>query len=238
MANETRWTVLPHRPVEKLSERVWRVEGDLKGMDLKRVMTVARRADGGLVVHNAIALEEPMMKELDAWGPVRFIVVPNGYHRIDAPRFKARYPDAKVLCPKGARARVEQRVAVDGAYEDLPADEFVSLETLDGTGEGEGVMIVREGAGVGTTVVFNDAVFNMPHQPGFSGFVLRYVTASTGGPKVSRLARLALIKNKKDFAAHLTRIANLPGLARVIVSHHQTITDDPAGALRAVAASV
>ena len=41
------WRVLPHRPLTQLSERVWRLEG----MPMKRVMTIAKRADGGLAVH-------------------------------------------------------------------------------------------------------------------------------------------------------------------------------------------
>ena len=90
----TTWRVLPHGPIEKLSERVWRVEGDVPGMPLKRVMTIAKRADGGLVVHNAIALDDAGMAQIEQWGPVRVIVVPNGYHRLDAKVFAERFPDA------------------------------------------------------------------------------------------------------------------------------------------------
>ena len=86
-------------------------------------------------------------------------------------------------------------------------------------------------------LVFADAVFNMPHLPGLQGFVLRYITGSSGGPRVSRVARLFMIKNKAAFAAHLERLAT-DDLRRVIVAHHQTITDDPAGMLRRVAASL
>ena len=38
----TQWTVLPHRSIERLSERLWRVEGALADMPLQRVMTIAR----------------------------------------------------------------------------------------------------------------------------------------------------------------------------------------------------
>jgi hypothetical protein len=227
------WTVLPHRPIEKLSPNVWRVEGDLDGMPLKRVMTLARRGDGSVIVHNAIALEDDLMKEIEAWGEPRYLLVPNGYHRLDAKVFKDRYPKMKVYAPRGSRAKVAEVVAVDGAYEDMPEDPRVTLVTIDGTGEREGAMIVKDDGGV--TLVVNDAVFNMPHLPGFYGFVLKHLTQSTGGPRVSRIARWFIVKDKRAFAAHLEKLADTPGLSRVVVSHHETIDEDAASALRAVA---
>jgi hypothetical protein len=232
-ANST-WNVLPHRPIEKLTPSLWRIEGDLD--PLKRVMSVARLADGGLVVHNAIAMDDASMAELDAWGPVGFIVVPNGFHRLDAPVYKSRYPAAKVLCPRGAKKKVEEVVPVDGSYDDLPADPRVKLEHLAGTNDTEGVLVVSDDGE--TSLVFNDAVFNMPHLSGFTGFVFKSVTASSGGPKVSRLFRLFMMKDKTAFRAHLERLAALPGLARILVSHHETITRDAAGTLRAIAATL
>jgi hypothetical protein len=230
------WVVLPHRPIEKLAANLWRVEGDLEGMPLKRVMTIARRASGELVVHNAVALEEAAMGEIDAWGRVAAIIVPNGYHRIDAPRFKRRYPDAKVYCPPAARAKVAKVVGVDGVYEDFPGEESVRIETLEGMGGSEGVMTVKSADGV--TLVFNDAIFNMPHVAGFHGFVFKHVTGSTGGPRVTRLARLALVKDKGAFKAHLARLAATPGLRRVIVSHHETIEGAAGDVLKSVAAAL
>lgn len=230
------WPVHPHLPIEKLSSRVWRVEGNLPSGPLKRVMTIAKRADGELVVHNAIALEEELMKEIEAFGPVGFVVVPNGYHRMDAERFARRYPDAKVMSPPGGKERIAAAVRLDLDYRAFPADEHVSFEVLDGTKGGEGAMIVKDESG--TTLVLNDAVFNMPHAPGIGGFLLNHVTASTGGPKVSRIARLLMIKDRAAFRAHLEKLADLPGLARIIVSHHETITKDAGRVLREVAATL
>ena len=42
----TTWKVPQHGPIEKLSDRLWRVEAQLGGMPMKRVMAIARRADG------------------------------------------------------------------------------------------------------------------------------------------------------------------------------------------------
>ena len=230
----TIWKVLPHGPIEKLSPTCWRVQGALPPVN--RVMTIGKRADGTLVVHNGIALGDAEMAQIDTWGKVSTIVVPNGYHRLDAKVFKDRYPDAKVIAPSGARAKVAQVVPVDGTYADGAADPSVELVHLDGTKEREGAMIVR--APGDTTVVLNDAVFNMPHGKGVTGFVLRRLTQSSGGPTVSRISRWLVVADKPAFRAHLERLAELPDLRRVIVSHYETITEDPAGTLRRVAAAL
>ena len=60
------WKVLPHRPIEVVADNLWRVEGKLETMPLKRVMTIARREDGQLVVHNAMALDPESMARIDA----------------------------------------------------------------------------------------------------------------------------------------------------------------------------
>src|SRR5579871_6107208 len=93
------WTVLPHRPIEKLEPNLWRVEGDLPGGNGTRVMTLARYRDGRLLVHNAIALEEELMKEIEAFGRPEVLVVPNSFHRLDVKVFKDRYPGATVFAP-------------------------------------------------------------------------------------------------------------------------------------------
>jgi hypothetical protein len=229
----TTWRVRPHGPIEKLSDRLWRIEAKLDSIDLRRVMTAARRADGSLVVHNAIPLGEAEMAELDAWGKVTTLVVPNRFHRLDARPFAERYPEARVLCPRGATRYVRKAVKVDGAYEDLPPDGTVDLVSLDGTKAREGVMIVR---GDVTSVILNDAVFNMDHAGGFFGLLLRLIGAS-GKPCVEVGMRWLMISDKRAFRSHLESLADLPRLTHVVVSHHKVITDDPAGTLRKVVAT-
>jgi hypothetical protein len=230
----SRWKVLPHGPIERLSERVWRVEGALPNMPMKRVMTIAKRGDGSLVIHNGVCVGDAELAEIESWGRIAAIAVPNGYHRLDARVWHDRFPTARVICPAGARAKVAEVVPVTGTYADEPADDAVRFETLDGTKGSEGAMIVKDRAG--TTVVLNDIVFNMPHVGGFSGFMLRHVTASTGGPRISRIARWFLARDKPALRAHLERLAQLPELRRVIVSHHQVI-EEPA-VLRQLAATL
>lgn len=232
----TEWTVLRHDPIEKLEENLWCVTGTVPGMDLKRVMTLVRRENGSVVVHSAVALDEASMAEIEAWGRPGVLLVPNAFHRLDAPAFAARYPEIKVFCPKGGRRKIEEVVRVDGTYEDYQGGTSLVLEYLEGTARAEGVLRVSSPSG--TTLVFNDAVFNLPHGKGLGGFIFRFVTASTGGPRVTRLFRWFAVKDRSALASHLERLAETPDLIRIIVSHGRAITDRPAGVLRQVAATL
>lgn len=228
------WTVLGHGPLREHSPNLWSVEGDLPGMGLKRRMTLARRAGGGVAIHNAIALEEDLMKKIEGWGKPELLIVPNGWHRLDSATFKKRYPDAKVVCPAGARAKVEQVVGVDHTYGDAPGDDVVSFEHLDGTNEVEGVMRVKSGEGV--TLVLNDVLFNVPRLPGFEGLVMKLL-GSTGGPKVTRISRLFTVKDKGALRAHFERLAT-DDVVRIVPGHGDLIETDAAKLLRQVAATL
>lgn len=230
-----RWKVLAHEPIEKLAENLWFVRGALPGMSLRRTMVVARLQTGGLVIHNGIALEESAQAELEAWGTPQILVVPCGIHRLDAHAYKERYPGLRVICPSGARAKVEEVVPVDGGYEDSGVtDDSVRFEMLAGMGNQEGAMLVRSQDG--TTVVVNDAMFNMDRPKDLLGNVITAILGSAPGPRVSRLAKLALVKDKKALRGEFERFAAIPDLVRVIVAHEK-VASGPAAreALRTAA---
>jgi hypothetical protein len=205
-------------------------------LPMPRVMTIARIANAGgrhLVVHSPVALQEEAMREIEGLGTSRNAVSPSRYHRIDAPRFARRYPKARVLCPAGSRAHVAAVVRVDGTYDDFSGDDRVSLEHLDGVGDAEGVMRVRSADG--TTLVFNDVLFNLPHGPGLGGLALRLI-GSSGSPRVTRIARTFIVKDRRALARRLVALANgTPDLVRIVVSHSDVIDREPAEVLRRVA---
>ncbi|MBV9948790.1 MAG: hypothetical protein JOZ69_18220, partial [Myxococcales bacterium] len=105
-----KWTVCPHGPIEKAAENLWRVAGPFPGAPFPRTMTIMRLSDGRLIIHNAIALDDHEMKELEAWGTPSFLIVPSGAHRMDAKIFKDRYPDMRVIAPPGGRRKIEEIV--------------------------------------------------------------------------------------------------------------------------------
>jgi hypothetical protein len=235
MASSPRpWTVLPHRPIEPLEDNLWCVEADLPKGPLNRRMTVFRLGDGRLVFHNGVPLDDASMAVLEAWGAPAFLVVPVPGHRLDVHAFAARYPGLKVLCPREIAHSVGQAVRVDGGLELLPKDPLLEVVPLEGTKTGEAVFVSRSPDGARQSLVFGDAVMNVPHLPGALGLVLRLV-GSSGGVKVTGLARLMLVKDKRALAEHLRRLAAVPGVTRLIPSHGENAVAAAAAKLRVCA---
>src|SRR5688572_1562808 len=160
------WKVLPHGPIEQLEPNLWRVEGSLPNMPLKRVMAIARTTAGELVIYNPIALEAAEMAQLEALGRPAWLVVPNGWHRLDSKAYAVRYPGARVIAPAGALKKVAAVVDTVRDLAEFPAsaERDVELAAMDGMRGMEAVMTVRSGSRV--SVVVGDAVFNMPHLSG------------------------------------------------------------------------
>jgi hypothetical protein len=225
----TEWTVLPHDPVEKIADNLWRVSGKM-GV-VQRQMVLARRKDGGVVVYNGVALEEPAMKELEAWGGPSALVVPNGYHRVDAAIWKQRYPKMTVVAPPKGVKRVSKIVPVDQTTSEAAKDDTVELFEMDGCPAETNLKVVSNGE---VTLCFNDTLMNIPKAKGMIAVML----APTGEVASPRVARWFIIKDKRAFAAHLEKLAQTPNLKRILFGHGAPVTDDAPGALRKVAAQL
>ena len=206
------WLVLPHDPIQELTENLWRVEGALPHFSLRRVMTVARLRDGRLLI-------------------------PHARHRLDAPRYTRRYPELRVFAPPAVLKKASAVVNVDGILADARLDDSASLELLDGTGQAEAALLVRSNDGV--SVVLTEIIFDL--EPAKSA-LLRATIKLAGfgpGPVVTPVVKLELVENKAALAAHLIRLAALPTLTRLIVGHSRMSVGPAAvAALRQAAASL
>jgi hypothetical protein len=225
----TTWTVLAHDPIEKHAENLWSVSGYMPGGNQRR-MTIARRADGGLVIHNPIALGDAEMTEVEAFGKPAFLIVPNAFHRQDSIIYKQRYPELSVLCPQTARKKVSEIVDVAGHLDEMPKDANVEVFHLRGMKEREGAIRVRSKEGNG--LVFNDTLLNLEPGSGFTGFFM----APTGTLSVPRFARLMLMKKGAELKEHLQELASSAGLTQLVPGHGKVIASDAATALQAAAA--
>ncbi len=224
------WKVLPHGPLVRLDDNIITVTGEI-GMPLvtfTRRMTVVRTRDGHLVIYSAIALREPDMKRLEEFGSPAFLLVPSDHHRLDAKIWKDRYSQMKVLAPRGAREKVQEVVAVDGDVDDI-RDPAVQATTVCGTEDREAALEVT--GSDGWTLVVNDIIANIRDAKGFGGWISKRMGFAGDEPQVPLPESLSMIKDKHALAAQAREWAARASLRRILVSHGESIDENPAGAL-------
>src|ERR1700743_535905 len=168
------------------------------------------------------------MRALESFGQLAYLVVPNDIHRMDAKIWKDRYPELSVIAPAGVRKQVEEIVPVDETTVDFD-DPHVRFVTVPGTEEHEAALVVETWSG--TTLVVNDLIWNLEDQPGFGGWLFRIMGFTGHEPRIPTVVELREIKDKNALRGQLERWARIQNLNRIIVSHGNIVTRDPAGVL-------
>ncbi|ANJ68068.1 hypothetical protein A9404_12400 [Halothiobacillus diazotrophicus] len=94
--------------VEYIPNQLWILEYPVhySGMDLFARMTLIRLPNGDLLVHDPCRIDAAVKAQIDAIGPVRYIVAPGSYHHLYVTDFQREYPAAETwLCPGLERKR-------------------------------------------------------------------------------------------------------------------------------------
>jgi hypothetical protein len=217
----------------RLEENLFVVEGEVPGIPgLRRRMAIVRRTDGRLLFFNAVPLGEALLSQVTALGTPAFLVIPQHLHMIDARAFRERL-GVKVYAPRATRARIAERVEVDGTFEDIPSDPSVSVITVAGFNTFEGMAVARCGERVSLLVA--DLVLNVPNGPGLSGMIFRLLGFTGDRPKLPFPVRLRILRDKAALRAQLAELSRTHGLVRIVTSHGAVVDRDPALVLREIA---
>jgi hypothetical protein len=196
----------------------------------KRQMIVTRDERERLLLHSAIALEPATLARLESLGAPTWLVVPNGFHRLDAPAYKHRYPGLIVVAPVGSVERIEKAVPVDQTYADFPVGLAHNLEHAPWPNPQEGVLQVRSRDGI--TLVFNDLLWTPPGR-GWQRVIYQLLQQ---GAQVPLLSKRMLADDPKTLQMWLERLAKTENLVRVVPGHGAPITRDASQVLQEIAA--
>lgn len=231
------WTVLPHGSLTEIDEGILTVAGQihLPLVDLERRMTVVRLQDGSSIIYSAIALDDSGMKQIEAFGMPRYLVVPGDAHRLDVKIYKQRYPDLLVVTPPGATKRVEKAVGVDATDIDF-GDSDVAWQVVSGAGGHEGALLVHRGSG--TTLILSDLIGNLRRKGGFEGWMLHVMGFGDNGPVIPLVEKVLMVKSKAQLRQQFLDWAAIPDLRRIIMSHGEPIEARPAAVLRELAGTL
>ena len=229
------WTVLPHGPLREIDYGLLTVVGQIPMPlgNFPRRMTVIGLSGSRTALFSPIPLVEPEMERIEQLGEPAFLIVPGGFHRLDARPYKARYPKAKVVAPPGSRVLVSEAVRVDQVTDRLD-DRDVGLTVVGGTDEREFAMQIRRPGG--TSLIVNDIIAHVANPQGFGAWTMaRLFGFGAKRPAVPRPIRAKLVSNSEELAGQLDRWAAITGLRRIIPSHGEIIDNQPSAELTRLA---
>lgn len=206
------WTVTPHSPLEQHDDNLWSLESPVPGLPAWRRMIVARAHGGGLVFYNAVPVDEATLAQLLALGKPKALVIAHADHGVDALAFSAKL-SVPIHGPQRSAAAMRAKFGEVRPLDELE-DPVLHFEELDGTKKGEPVMVVRSGPRV--SLVFADAY--QDHSSHVAPLLARLM-GFRGGPSTPAFFRFFFTSDLKALRAHLGRLAELPGMYRVMPSH-------------------
>ncbi|HVU49237.1 MAG TPA: hypothetical protein VHL80_01045 [Polyangia bacterium] len=229
------WIVTRHDPIEKLEDNLWAVQGDVPGVPFKRRMFIVRRSDGTLMFFGvAMPLEDGALSEVLAFGRPATLLVPHDQHMIDARAFSEKL-GLEVYGPRACERKMRERAGLAGFVEDIPADPSVRVVPVAGAKTGEAAVIVTSAGGQRTSLLVADVLQNNPkHTVG----LLPRLMGFAGGPKVVPVFKMMFLEDKAALKRQLSEWSELPGLARAMFCHGESVTDGAAAALKAAAAGL
>jgi hypothetical protein len=192
-------------------------------------MTVIRLDHGQLILHSPVPISAELRSELDALGPVGFIVVPETHGRFAA-EVSQLYPSARLLAaPKASRRR--RRLPFDGSLADqVPAEWAGQVDSLLllGFRLHEVVLLHRPSR----TLVLSDLCFHIQRS---SSALARTFFRANGmwqhfGP--SRIIRRAAVSDRAALGRSLERVLKWD-FERIIPGHGDVIEHGGPAALSA-----
>jgi len=221
--------------LEPIAENLWALDyrTHTLGMPTRLRMTVVRLARGGLWLHSAVPLTDADQRELEALGPVQFIVAPNKFHHLHASAAKQRFPQARLLVAPGLQVKRPQ-LPVDGVLGNVPeAGYAVDLQqkVLAGAPGFNEVVFFHPAS---RTLIVTDVVINVSSPPWPWRVPLWLVFGALGQPLQSRVYKV-LTRDRAAFRAAVTHVLAWD-FDRIVMSHGTVISSGGKDLLRRVTA--
>lgn len=213
---------------------IWLADGtpvSVAGFQYPTRMALIQLGDGGLFAWSPVALTDTMRAEVEALGPVRFIVAPNSLHHLFVPQWQAAFPSARTIAAPGLAAR-RKDLTFDGTLEDTPdagwANEIDQV-IVRGNAITTEVVFFHKPSG---TVLITDLLqhFKPGAFKGWRALVAKLDGMTADEPRVLQKFRLAFTDRKVARIA-IRRILEWPP-QKLLMAHGRPVETDAAGSLR------
>jgi len=214
---------------------IWLAEGPVltaaAGFHYPTRMAIIRLGGGELVIWSPIALSEPLRAEIEALGPVRYLVPPNALHHTFLGEWQRAYPDAMVFAPPGLREK-RSDIRFDADLGDAPIAPWsgdIEHAIMWGNRITSEVVLFHHES---RTAIFTDLLQQFPRGwfTGWRALIARLDLMEGAEPAVPRKFRVAF-QDRVAARKALARILAWP-TERVIIAHGPPVTGDGQAFLR------
>lgn len=160
-------------------------------------MTVIRLASGDLFLHSPVGLTDSLRRVLNALGNVKYLIAPNRFHHLYIGDYVKAYPGAQLYAAPGLTEKRRDikftGVLADGAEYGW-ADEIEHL-LFGGIPMLNEVVFFHPKSG---TLILADLLFNFSDDLSTCQRIFARIDDVYLEPKVSRLTRLLLLRNREE----------------------------------------
>lgn len=232
----------PLGTLKQIGPEIWIADGppvQFYGVGFPTRMTVIRIDKGtrnvGLWVHSPIAIDSELQIELEALGPVRWLIGPNPLHYVSLTTWKKRFPDANVYAAPGVQARAQEynikvpqhEVLTDEAPWDWAS--AIRQRVVHGHKFLHEVVFYHE---LSNTLVLTDLIENFePHKVGKFKALLFKLAGNADPDGKAPLDMRMTFKNKNKARAVIQELISWAP-ERVIISHGRWYTQDGTAELK------
>src|SRR5579872_3648859 len=181
-------------------------------------MAVARLSTGKLWVWSPIALTTELMAEVEAIGPVGYIVSPNKLHHLFLADWARRWPAARLYAPPGL-ARRKKQLHFDAVLGDQPEGGWIAdidQAVFGGSIAMDEVVFFHRPSG---SAIFGDLIQRFPEEgaKGWKGALMRLDGLVGPGGSTPREWRLSFLSHKVARAALQKTLGWRP--RRLLIAH-------------------
>ncbi len=204
--------------MQQLHSDLWIADSPLRflGVEMGARMTIVRLPDGKLLLHSPISAAPALVREMQALGPVAYLIAPNRLHHLFIGEWKKVCPDALIYVAPGLDAK-RSDLTIAGVLTDEPEPGWKSVidqVLLDGFPFANEVVFFHRPS---ATLIASDLAFNIgASSPRLTRIAFRL--AGTYERLSPTLLERILVRDRPAFRDSLERILDWP-FDRVVVAH-------------------
>lgn len=219
--------------LEQITQDVYAAQGTLRmpgGITFPVRMTIVRHAEG-LWIHSPIEINDALAAQIDALGPVKWLVAPNCLHHLYFQAASARWPEAECVAAPGLSKKrsdltFQHQLPREGNNSLWPG--WMDSCFMAGAPAANETVFLHRPSG---SLIVTDLVFNLPaNGHNAASWLMFSMVGVRGRFAQSRLWRI-LTKDRGALAASVAELLQWD-FQRIIPSHGAVLEKDTKVALR------